>query len=202
MSSDIMVILIMLGILSSCWLSVEGRPDEGEMFKFNENGRWKNLVWTNRNYVMDYIVPSPSTSTLGYLQKNITFEGCEDRGCRILISFGDKEFFFNKTLEEVYDKTNNKMKIDVDDIEEIKEKRKNACHSFFIIVYLDFTFKGDGSYKRKKSCEAKEWSNGKEVSAGGRLLHDEEKRKETRKGTFVVDNEGNTVIGDTRWDST
>ena len=74
---------------------------------------------------MEYIVPSPGTSTLGYLEKNITFEGCEDRGCRILMSFGDKEIFFNKTLEEVYNKEDKKMIIGVSDIEEIKEKRKN-----------------------------------------------------------------------------
>ena len=190
-----MIILIMLGILSSSCLSAEGRPDEGEMLKFNENGRWKNLEWTNRNEVMEYIVPSPGTSTLGYLEKNITFEGCEDRGCRILMSFGDKEIFFNKTLQEVYDKNDKKMMIDVSDIEEIKEKRKNACHSFLIIVYLDFDFKGNRSLEIKKSCRAKEWRNGKEISAGGMLLYDEKNRMAIGTGNRVTDNEGNWMPG-------
>ena len=117
------------------------------------------------------------------------------------MTFETKEFFFNKTLEEVYDKTNNKIMIDVSDIEEIKEKRKNACHSFLITVYLDFTFKGDGRYKRKKSCVAKEWKNGKEESAGGELLHDEKNSIKTGPGNVVEDNEGNLVSGVTRWKS-
>ena len=205
MSSDIMVILIMLGILSSSCLSAEGRPDEvdlfsdeGEMLKFNENGRWKNLEWTNRNGIMEYIVPSPGTSTLGYLQKDITFEGCEVRGCRILMSFGDREIFFNKTLEEVYIKKDKKMMIGVSDIEEIKEKRKKACHSFLITVYLDFNFKGNRPFEKKKSCLAKEWRNGKEISAGGMLLYDEKNRKAIGTGTPVTDNEGNWVPGQKR----
>ena len=206
MSSDIMVILIMLGILSTSCLSAEGRPDEvdlfsdeGEMLKFNENGRWKNLEWTNPDHLgLDYIVPFPGKSTLGYLEKKIAFEGCEDRGCRILMSFGDKESFFSKPLEEVYDKPNNKIMIDVSDIEEIKEKRKNACHSFFITVYLDFNFKGNRPFEKKKSCLAKEWRNGKEISAGGMLLYDEKNRKATGTGTLVIDNEGNWVPGQKR----
>ena len=184
-----MVILIMLGIMSSSCLSVEGRL---EMFKFNGDDV---LEWTNRNGILEYNVPSPGTSTLGYLEKDITFEGCEDRGCRILMSFGDKEIFFNKTLEEVYDKNDKKMMIDVSDIEEIKEKRKNACHSFLITVYLDFNFKGNRPFEKKKSCLAKEWRNGKEISAGGMLLYDEKNREAIGTGTPVTDNEGNWVSG-------
>ena len=193
-----MIILIMLGILSSSCLSAEGRPDEGEMLKFNENGRWKNLEWTNRNGIMEYIVPSPGTSTLGYLEKDITFEGCEDRGCRILMTFEKKEFFFNKTLEEVYNKVEKKITIDVSDIEEIKEKRKNACHSLLITIYLDFDFKGNRAIERKKSCGAKERRNGKDISAGGELLHDEKNRKAIGTGTFIRDWEGNLVSGHKR----
>ena len=109
------------------------------------------------------------------------------------MSFGDKEIFFNKTLEEVYDKNDKKMMIDVSDIEEIKEKRKNACHSFLITVYLDFNFKGNRPFEKKKSCLAKEWRNRKEISAGGMLLYDEKNRKAIGTGTPVTDNEGNWV---------
>ena len=194
-NSDIMFILLMLGVLSSSYCSAEGRFDDWEMLKFNENER-KDLNWTNPDHFgLDYIVPFPGKSTLGYLEKKIAFEGCEDRGCRILMTFENKEFFFNKTLEEVYNKVEKKITIDVSDIEEIKEKRKNACHSFLITVYLDFDFKGNRAIEKKKSCQAKELRNGKEESAGGMLLYDEKNKMAIGTGNRVTDNEGNWMPG-------
>ena len=116
--------------------------------KFKDSG----LVWTDLNDIVEYIVSSPGSSTLGYLQKNMIFEGCEDRGCRILMSFGDKEIFFNKTLEEVYQ--NNKIIIHFNDIQEIKDKMKTACSSFLITLNLQFNSKGEGEMQKKLDCKA------------------------------------------------
>ena len=145
---DIMLILIMLGFISSGCCFAEGSTT-GEMMKFKESD---SLVWTKPNDMIEYIVPSPDSSTLGYLQKNMIFEGCEDRGCRILMSFGDKEIFFNKTLEEVYQ--NNKIIIHFNDIQEIKDKMKKACSSFLITLNLQFNSKGNGPMQRKEDCRA------------------------------------------------
>ena len=169
------------------------------MLKFNENEKLKKLEWTNPDHLgLDYIVPFPGKSTLGYLEKKIAFEGCEDRGCRILMTFENKEFFFNKTLEEVYNKVEKKITIDVSDIEEVKEKRKNACKSLLITIYLDFTFKGNKNIDKKRSCEAKKWKDEKEEYAGGKLLYDEENVMDAGMGLA----ENTKESGIKRWNST
>ena len=54
------------------------------------------------------------------------------------------------------------------------------------------------SIERKKSCQAKELRNGKEILAGGMLLYDEKNRKTIGTGTFIRDWEGNLVSGHKR----
>ena len=143
------------------------------MMKFNKSDI---LVWTNIDIRMEYIVPSPASSTLGYLQKNMTFEGCEDRGCRILMSFGDKENFFNKTLEEVYQ--DNKIIIHLSDIQEIKDKMKTACSSFLITLNLQFNSKGETPMDKKQDCRAiKVDKDKKELERFGTWLKDEENKE-------------------------
>ena len=112
-----------------------------EILRFKENGV---LHWTkpgeDKRSQLEYRIVSPELTPLGHLEKDITFEGCEGKGCRIVLTLGDKEIIYDRPLGDVY--KNNKMKIAVDDIEQIKQKKRTSCQSFLISVKLQFDAKG------------------------------------------------------------
>ena len=112
-----------------------------EILRFKENGV---LHWTkpgeDKRSQLEYRIVSPDLTPLGHLEKDITFEGCEGKGCRIVLTPATLEIIYDKPLEDVY--MNKKMKIAMDDIEQIKQKMRTSCQSFLIPVMLQFDAKG------------------------------------------------------------
>ena len=114
-----------------------------EILRFKENGV---LHWTkpeeDKRSQLEYRIVSPELTPLGHLEKDITFEGCEGKGCRIVLTLsdGERRIIYDKPLEDVY--KNKKIKIAIDDIEQIKQKKRTSCQSFLIPVKLQFDAKG------------------------------------------------------------
>ena len=67
------------------------------------NGTKKDLV--AKNTEMKYIIDSPLTTTIGKLIKETKIEGCQHRGCNIILRFGNgtilHEGRINKSIDKI-----------------------------------------------------------------------------------------------------
>ena len=114
-----MVIFLILGILffpriiadeikisedgSVRWIrNSEGNQtdDHSETAYVNDTG--KDLVAVNPE--MKYIIESPLTTTIGKLEKETKIEGCQYRGCNLILRFGDGTVFHEESIDKSIDK--------------------------------------------------------------------------------------------------
>ena len=60
--------------------------------------------WVAVNPEMKYIIESPLTTTIGKLEKETKIEGCQYRGCSIILRFGDGTVFHRERIDKNIDK--------------------------------------------------------------------------------------------------
>ena len=56
------------------------------------------------NTEMKYKIESPLHSTIGKLEKETKIEGCQHRGCNIILRFGDGTVFYQERIYKSIDK--------------------------------------------------------------------------------------------------
>ena len=75
--------------------------DNGKTYYVNK-GRIKELVAVNTE--MKYKIDSPLNTTIGKLEKETKIEGCQHRGCNIILRFGDGTVFYQERIYKSIDK--------------------------------------------------------------------------------------------------
>ena len=60
--------------------------------------------WVAVNPEMKYIIESPLTTTIGKLEKETKIEGCQHRGCNLILRFGDGTVFYSEIIDKSIDK--------------------------------------------------------------------------------------------------
>ena len=82
--------------------SKEEKNDDHSETVYVKNDTEKELVAENPE--MKYIIKSPLTNTIGKLEKETKIEGCQYRGCNIILQFGDGTEFYEENIDKSIDK--------------------------------------------------------------------------------------------------